>query len=76
MSQINNLKSSISTALLVDNYIAKASDVELTKGPDLKSKEKNIDGTQYWSFSFSVTLMKPKINAKPPKAKKAAHVKI
>lgn len=63
MSEINNLKSKISDILLVDNYILKASDVELTRGPDLKGKLENSEGTQYWLFSFNIKLKKHKIGS-------------
>ena len=69
MSEINNLKSSISDALLDDDYIAKSSDFDLVKGPDLKSKEKNSDGTQYWAFGYSIELKKYVAKAKVKKKK-------
>ncbi|NOR46058.1 MAG: hypothetical protein GQ534_10785 [Candidatus Delongbacteria bacterium] len=77
MSEINQLKSRISDLLLEENYILKASDVGLIKGPDLKSKETNSDGTQYWSFAYSVKLNKIAVKkAKKKNTKKSHNVNI
>lgn len=69
MTEINQLRSKIGELLLADGHIDKSSNVVLVKGPNKKGKEKNSDGTQYWSFSYSIEL--EKIAVKKAKKKKA-----
>ncbi|MDA3839107.1 MAG: hypothetical protein PF574_09030 [Candidatus Delongbacteria bacterium] len=76
MSDINKLRSTISEKLLADNYIQKSSNIELIKGPDLDDKGENDDGTQYWSFSYSIDMKRPKVNVKKKKKKKNQKVNI
>ncbi|MBN2790436.1 MAG: hypothetical protein JXR69_09635 [Candidatus Delongbacteria bacterium] len=62
MSEMNIIKSRLSEELISENFISKASDIDLIRGPDLKSKEKNSDGTQYWSFSYLIKMQKNAVN--------------
>ena len=75
MSEINQLRSKIGDYLLEENHIAKSADIGLIKGPDLKSREKNSDGTQYWSFSYSIKLKEIVVKkvANKKKKKKSSH---
>ena len=73
MSEINQLRSKIGDYLLEENYIAKSSDIGLMKGPDLRSKVKNNDGTQYWSFSYTIELKKIAVKKVVKKNNKKSH---
>ena len=76
MTEINQLRSKIGERLIVGNYITKSSTIELVRGPDLKNKEKNEDGTQYWFFSYSIKLDKAKIKEKKKSKKKSKKLNI
>jgi hypothetical protein len=73
MTEINQLRSKIANKLLEENYISKDTDISLIKGPDLRSKGKNRDGTQYWSFSYAIELKEIKAKKAKKRATKNSH---